>query len=251
VFEGQPNFRDLGGIPGRHGLVIPGEVYRSGELSALTDPDLARFEVLEIRTVVDLRSNREASMHPDRLPGSVRSVAIPILPGGRGSGVDRFMETFDPSHFPPWSEVYVALVRHHAGEFAALLRLIADETARPLVFHCGTGRDRTGIASAVLLVLLGAPWEAVQRDYLRSIELLEPRAAEMLYRWEQALAARGVYLDAEDRRGLERFMTVDGACLEAARAEMIAIDGSVEAYIENTLRIDAATCASLREQLLG
>lgn len=250
MFEGQPNFRDFGGIPAREGAVLYGEVYRSGELSALNDPDLAKFEALGIRTVVDLRSVSEASMHPDRLPDSVRSVAIPILPGGPGSGVDRFMETFDPSHFPPWSEVYVALVRHHAAEFAALIHLVADEMARPLVFHCGTGRDRTGIASALLLVLLGTPWEAVKKDYLRSIELLEQRSGEMLRRWELTLAGRGVHLDDQDRRGLERLMRVDAACLEVARTEMISIDGSVEAYIEHSLRIDASTRASLREQLL-
>lgn len=250
MFEGQPNFRDLGGIPAGEGSVVTGAVFRSGELSGLTDTDLAVFESLGIRTVVDLRSGREAGMHPDRLPASAEYVPLPILPGGPGSSVGRFMETFDPSDFPPWSEVYRSLVRHHTAELAALMRLIADGANRPVVFHCGTGKDRTGVASALLLAMLETPWADIEEDFLVSNALLQPRSRQILDRWERGLAERGVQLGITDRSHLEQFLLVDRSFLRVARAEMISMNGSVEAYIEQSLGIEEVIRDSLRAQLV-
>ena len=59
---GQPNFRDLGGYAAGDGRRIKwGAVYRSGELSQLTDDDVGKLGQLGIRTVVDFRSPEEVS----------------------------------------------------------------------------------------------------------------------------------------------------------------------------------------------
>jgi protein tyrosine/serine phosphatase len=106
TLEGQPNFRDLGGARTVGGsLVATGEVYRSGELSALTDADLSRLEDLGICTAVDLRSEPEVVLQPDRLPASVTYCPIPALPGGAGAAIEQFFRTFNPADFPPWEDV--------------------------------------------------------------------------------------------------------------------------------------------------
>jgi len=78
--EGQPNFRDLGGYETDDGRrVKTGEIYRSGELSHLTDEDIAALEGLQIRTVVNLLLPEEIEKNgPDRLPEGVYEDLQPI-----------------------------------------------------------------------------------------------------------------------------------------------------------------------------
>jgi len=77
---GQPNFRDLGGYAASDGRRIKwGVVYRSGELSQLSDDDVSKLGDLGIRTVVDLRSPEEVSARGEgRLPPGVRVLPMPI-----------------------------------------------------------------------------------------------------------------------------------------------------------------------------
>jgi protein-tyrosine phosphatase len=252
MLEGQINFRDLGGIRTRGGSVVAsGQVYRSGELSALTDGDLALLDRLRIRTVVDLRSETEAARQPDRLPDAVEFVAMPILPGGNGSGVDRFLQTFDPADFPPWERIYRDLIRDHVPVLTSLVRLIADPAARPLVFHCATGKDRTGIVAALLLSALDVEWSDVEADYLESNAILQPERGRIMEQWLGSLRQRGVHLDAAAVARIEQLLLAEPDHLAAARDEMIRCCGSVDGYIEDALGIDGDTRDSLRRQLLG
>lgn len=251
LLEGQPNFRDLGGLHTANGdTVATGEVYRSGELFGLTDDDLDRLGRLGIRTVVDLRTGHEMKREPDRIPSAASYVPIPFVPGGRGSAVERFLRTMDPDVFPPWEDVYPLIVAKQADVLGSLIRLVAEPGGRPLVFHCTTGKDRTGIASVLLLSILGVPWRDIETDYLRSNAYLLPAKAEMMDRWERELRQRGIRLDAEARNDLTRFMEVKPSYLAAARDEMVARNGSVAAYIRDALGVDEATQESLRAQLL-
>jgi protein-tyrosine phosphatase len=251
MLDGQRNFRDLGGVHTADGaLVATGEVYRSGELSALTDDDLTLLEELGIRTVVDLRSEREAEIHPDRLPDSVVYRPMPILPGGDGSGVERFMQTFDPDDFPPWEIVYRDLIRDHIATVAALFGLVVDPAARPLVFHCSAGKDRTGVVAALLLTILGVAWEDVEDDFMLTNEILRPARHEIMDRWVGELERRGVRLTGDASKRMEHLLLVERSYLEAARAEMIACCGSVDGYIEDRLAIDDDGRDELRRQLL-
>jgi protein-tyrosine phosphatase len=251
MLEGQPNFRDLGGSRTvGSSLVATGEVYRSGELSALTDADLSQLEDLGIRTVVDLRSEPEEALQPDRIPVSATYRPIPALPGGAGSAVEQFLRSFDPADFPPWEDVYRTLIREQTAVFRSLIRLVADPEARPLVFHCSTGKDRTGVAAALLLSMLGVAWRDVEDDYLRSNAFLNASRPEIMDRWARGLEERGVRLDLNTRKQLEHFLLVEPSYLAAARDEMISLDGSVDAYIRRSLRIEDGVRDTLRRQLL-
>ena len=252
ILEGQRNFRDLGGLRSTNGSrVVEREVYRSGELSALTDSDLARLEDLGIRTVIDLRSETEAALHPNRLPASVTYHPFPITPGDRNSVAERFFQTFDPADFPPFEDVYRNLVREHATKYRALIELVADPDARPLVFHCTAGKDRTGVAAALLLSLLGVAWRDVEKDYLKSNAILNHQANEIMDRWARRLEDMGRPLDRDTRKQFERLLRVEPSYLTAARDEMVTLSGSVDAYVREYVGIGDGVQQALRRQLLG
>ncbi len=58
----------------------------------------------------------------------------------------------------------------------------------PLVFHCAAGRDRTGVAAALVLLAAGIDRDAIIADYLLSDGFLAGR----LERWRLSFVARGV-----------------------------------------------------------
>lgn len=59
--------------------------------------------------------------------------------------------------------------------YRTFFTLLADNQKLPAVFHCTTGKDRTGWASAALLTLLGVPRETVMADFLRSNKYTLPQ----------------------------------------------------------------------------
>jgi protein-tyrosine phosphatase len=251
MLEGQTNFRDLGGYRTSHGSLVVGcQVFRSGDLSALTDRDLRRLEELAIRTVVDLRSEPEVEARPDRLPGSATYRALRVLPAVDNSTMEEMFRTGDFRSFPSWETIYRSGIREHSAVFSSLIRLVADPDNRPLVFHCATGKDRTGIGAALLLSILGVDWADVEEDYLLSNDRLGPFAAGMVDRIAQEMAQSGRELSDDARAHLEHMMLVDASYLAAAHDEMVTLDGSVKGYLAGTLGIDNATSQALRDQLL-
>ena len=251
MLEGQSNFRDLGGYVTSDGsTVITGQVFRSGDFSALTDEDLQHLEKLGIRTVVDLRSELEATARPDRLPGAARYLALRVLPAVDISTMEEMFRTGDFRDFPSWESIYRSGIRDHGSIFSALIRLVADPDNRPLVFHCATGKDRTGLGAALLLAILGVAWPDIENDYLLSNDRLGPFAEAMVDQVSRQMEQTGHELKDELRSHLEEMMLVDIAYLDAARDEMVKLDGSIGGYLSTTLGIDQDTVNALRDQLL-
>src|SRR3981081_3688829 len=173
--EGGSNFRDLGGYRTAEGhLVGRGVGFRSAHFGHLTDQDRVALGRLGVRTIVDLRGVNEAAETPHRVDGvECRIVGAHIEPGvgdrirgavAAGSANPHLMMQFLPDHYRDYP-------RRCAPGFRTLFATLSDGRHRPLVFHCTAGKDRTGFASALLLTLLGVPWDAVMEDYLRTNEL--------------------------------------------------------------------------------
>ena len=55
-------------------------------------------------------------------------------------------------------------------KFGETLRVLARPGARPAMYHCMGGQDRTGIVSALLLSLAGVPKETIAADYTLTAE---------------------------------------------------------------------------------
>ncbi|MGH8877147.1 MAG: tyrosine-protein phosphatase, partial [Stackebrandtia sp.] len=84
ALQGSPNTRDLGGYETWDGMQTRfGMLYRSGELSKLTEEDATVLTGLGLRTVVDFRLPEEVAFGgPDRLPEGLAPVSLPVGGGG-------------------------------------------------------------------------------------------------------------------------------------------------------------------------
>lgn len=173
------NFRDAGGYKTTDNReVVSRRIYRSAEISRLTDQDLQEFSDRKIQTVIDFRGTVEAAAAPDRLPEGVRYTLCPAgsenvshNPADYLKGMDEgaFLMSFYEGSIPYLSDRYKPL-------FKELLELPDDNA---LLFHCTGGRDRTGMANALILYILNVPMETIIEDYVASNHYLKPMNKEM------------------------------------------------------------------------
>lgn len=251
---GQPNFRDLGGYRSRDGRQVKwGVIYRSGELSQLSDEDVDKLGELRIKAVVDLRSEQEVTARGQgRLPPSAALWPMPISSSEVFADLIPVFMNGDFSKLPTdlLDRVNRALVRDFTTEFGGLLRTLSDPSNRPLVFHCTQGKDRAGFGAAMVLSALGVPWETVVHDYMLSNHFREQENQKMLGMVRRFASQGGEEAEEMALRRVEGLMFVNERSLGAAHAEIIERHGSVEAFVVDGLGLSLDGLERLREDLL-
>jgi len=250
-----PNLRDLGGYRTEDGQTVArGLVYRANQLSGITEGDMARLAALKFANDYDLRTAEERDKRPDELPPGVNYVWLDVLADSPQAGpaqLEKLMQDpnvaneqlgggkVEESFRNSYREfVYLPSAQR---EFGKLFLAFADPGKLPAVFHCTTGKDRTGWAAAALLTLLGVPRETVMADYLRSNDYILTAYAPII---DQFVAAGG---EAEIPKAI---LGVKAEYLNAAFDEMTTRYGGIENYFTEALHIDADQQAALRRQLL-
>lgn len=159
------NFRDLGGYRTADGRTTRWRtLFRADGLYKLTAPDVEVLRPLGLRTVIDLRTEREL-VDWGRFPVEdhyvhFHHVSVIDLTWGEGAGPDQALPVEDFLY-----EAYLDMLDQGADQFARALRLLALPGALPAVFHCAAGKDRTGILAALALGALGVDHATVAADY--------------------------------------------------------------------------------------
>ena len=253
--SGQPNFRDLGGYEASDGRTVKwGLVFRSGELSQLSEEDVETLGVLGIRSVVDLRSPQEVSARGDgRLPRGATLFPMPIASGDMFAKLIPMFLKGDFSEVPPdlLDQVNRILVRDFTEQYGGLLRTLSDPRNRPLVFHCTQGKDRAGFGAAMILSALGVAWETVLEDYLLSNQFRKAENEKMLGMIRAFAASRGGPEGEEIALSrVEGLMFVKEQSLQAAHREIVERHGSVAGFLTEGLGCSAEGLARLRDELL-
>jgi protein-tyrosine phosphatase len=165
------NFRDIGGIRVRGGMVRRGMIYRSEGPASFRDIHHEELARLGFRVVCDLRSSHEQEAAPNHWARGLKLLNFDIIADLRARN-DRAWSALraDPTVNGARATM-VNAYRSMPGALSAHLpqlvsSLAAGET--PLLVHCTAGKDRTGVVIALLLGFLGAPVEEIHRDYLLS-----------------------------------------------------------------------------------
>jgi len=179
--KGLLNTRELGGYPVTVGQkqkqVKWGLIYRSGGPEYITPADRAMLEERKIKTVVDFRSRNERTAVFD-LSSLVQKLEIPIDAGNlMGTILDTGEWLYNST--PQGAEremlkLYSILPEEGIPRYRKLFVLLSEADNAPLLYHCSAGKDRTGLASALILHALGADRTTIMEDYLASTEHLRP-----------------------------------------------------------------------------
>lgn len=168
------NCRDLGGITNREGkYIVPGQLFRSANLAHASKHDLLTLEFMNLRHVIDLRTPEEVLLAPDRLPETATLTSDSVykerdLSHSAGGQFKLIKEAADDMA-EVFEQLYVDMINDPDSQqawrvfFAMLL-----ESEGPLLWHCTQGKDRTGIACALLLHALDVEEELIVDDYLQT-----------------------------------------------------------------------------------
>lgn len=108
-------------VPKNFGIVEPGRVYRSGELTPSTTRQVV--EKYGIRTIIDLGTFEPGSAGDSREQRTARAL-----------GVTRYVFNLEGDS------------RGNPNEYVQALRLMTDPANQPVLVHCGAGSERTGAA---------------------------------------------------------------------------------------------------------
>jgi protein-tyrosine phosphatase len=161
-FELVFNVRDLGGLPTLDGRTTQrGRLYRADGVHRLAGADLEKARGLQLRTVIDLRTEGEIT-RGGHFPVDDYAVDwhhLPILQ--RMWSDDDLVATTGAVDF--LRDRYVEMLTEGGASIARIVELVAD--GHPVLFHCAAGKDRTGVVAAVLLSLVGVSHEEIATDY--------------------------------------------------------------------------------------
>jgi protein-tyrosine phosphatase len=257
ALDGAVNVRDIGGYRTSDGLqVTRGRLFRGDALSQLTGPDAERLDGLGLRTVIDFRTPGEVLLAgADRLPCGVEFVRLPVGGGDLGwiyeliaSGDHQRQrrelgEGRAASLMVEINRGFVADARQREA-FGAALRLMCAAGRLPLLYHCSSGKDRTGWMTAIVLTALGVPREVVLRDYLLSNDFHRTEYQRLRY----DLVKTGIVADPELLRPImEQSATYLGAAFEEAERR----HSSFSRFVTHGLEVGDAMLGELRRALLS
>ncbi len=243
------NFRDVGGYPaadGRH--VRWGLIYRTAAMPMLDDADYRYLNNLNLKEDIDLRSVEERQLAPDHVAERTGARYFAVdYPGSSIFGRLASPATVKTATMDIYREWPTSLAQQYREIFRALLR---HDGA--VAYHCSAGQDRTGVATALVLIALGVPRDVILQDYhlstadrrpeneippLRPGEYPGNTVADFYLKLQSAgvpMKARPLY-DSQGR-----------PYLAYALDEIDTKWGSVENYLDKVLGVDKAKIGRLR-----
>jgi protein-tyrosine phosphatase len=234
-FERLHNVRDLGGYRTGDGRAVRWRcLYRADSLGRLHGADWERFLTLGVRTVIDLR-------YPWEVERGGR------VPGGDGLGYHNLsvehrpyrQAEIDPA-VDPWrylADRYAEVALDGAAELRRALEVIAAGPG-PLVFHCASGKDRTGVLASLVLTLLGVGEDDIVADFA----LTELATDRLVADWKAGHPGRTLRWPGYGRAPAE--------VMRHFLADLAATYGSVLGYAAGHLGVDDGLVAALQGRLL-
>lgn len=260
ALQGVQNARDIGGYPAQDARsILWGKIFRSGELSRMTASDFETLEALGIRTVVDLRNSGEVEQSPTRWQGD-RPPRIVNLPIGKPDGwwvknQSKLLRSgrfdFDDSHKHLLS-AYRGLHEVGADSYRQLFELASDQANWPILIHCSAGKDRTGVAVALIMAAVGANRDDIMADFLLTNEVANTRerAAALAKQIADKTATTG-WRTAPKPPSADAYFPFLGVTPEMLDTFYASLDehyGSMDAYLDY-LGVDAARRQQLANTL--
>lgn len=239
------NFRDIGGYPAAGGKHVRwGLIYRSGASAMLTDADVRQVQALNLRQLVDLRSDEERVLAPTRIDG------VPYAAIGYSMGA-LVKPTGGSTEIRNGGMLYRNFPTFLAPQLRIIFRdLLLDKG--PIAYNCSAGQDRTGFATAMILSALGTPRDVILQDYHLSTRYRQPshempRINLAAYPNNPVAALFAKYQDDPRAAVAQPLKEADGrAFLSSAFDEIDRRWGSVDAYLRQEVGVTGADIALLR-----
>lgn len=245
--EGGYNFRDLGGYRGAGGKTVRwGTLFRSGTMTHLTPADFTYLKRIGLRTVTDFRSIEERRVEPVAWPQGGATVLaddykIDSNPMTQGLG---HADLTEQKAFDLMAEGYRTLPYDLASQYRRMFAQLLAGNA-PLAFNCSAGKDRTGIAAALILTALGVSREDVFKDYLLTNRYILDKMTP-----QSPLSKADEVWGAMPPAAMRAFGAADRRFLQAMFDAIDKRSGDIDLYLEKEMGLSKIDIAALRARYL-
>jgi len=265
--KGIVNARDLGGYAVQDGRIVrEGKLLRAAHLADASDADIRYLEQLPVTVVIDFRKEQEKVGKVDREVPGARYTSLPVDPSGNAmatateeekekvSGKKKFdvkkiivFAAFNKKAQTIARELYPTLLFQPEcqQQFARFFRLVLETENGAVLFHCTQGKDRTGIASALLLAALGADRETIVADFDATNRVYEKDVRKYSRRvkfWggkEEEVGVVKAFLGCNTENFIKALDRIDQEF------------GSLQAYLKGPIGLTDADIETLRERYLA
>lgn len=249
AIEGSNNFRDLGGYKTADGRELKwGVLYRSAAMHRITPKGFEQLRARGIKTNIDFRATQERRAAPAVWPADMK---VAVYTQDYDLDMTPFMAFFQKGNVTAeetrhmMAGFYRQAPFSFADQYKRMLRLIIDGET-PMVYNCSAGKDRTGVATALILALVGVPRATVTEDYLLSNRYYTPDVPKAGEQEDpQTAAFRRLPPDV-----LQALMGVDASYLDAAFAAIETREGGWDRYVREDLGLTAGDVEALKARLL-
>ena len=257
------NARQLGGYINADGKKVRNNVLlRTGHLGNITDGDIARLrDVYNLGDIIDMRTSVEISGNEDKKIDGANYHHISIMDESsllenRGNisiakntpeGLLTFIKTVDKLHIFR-DDMYINFLEGECGisgyrKFFDIL--LSSEDGKAVLWHCTSGKDRTGLGAMLILTVLGVDEKTILEDYMLTNRYNKSRIDN----------TRKLILESNEDNRLVENIALFGGVYE--KFMTIALDhlkenyGSVMGYIKSALVISDSDISELKHKYLG
>lgn len=247
------NFRDLGGLTGAEGKKVkPRRLLRSAKLADLPPEDVALLEnTYQLRNIFDLRGEDETKKQPDMPFAAAAYHNLDIMRdmASKNAGMEAMFsaENRTPEKDAEGMRFFYSMMvtdEHARSCWRSFLDVLLAQESGSALFHCFVGKDRTGMAAAIILTALGVSWEDIMADYMVTNELRRADNERIFNemraegKTENEIACMRVAFGAQE------------SFLQSAHDTAVKEYGSFEAFLREGLGLTDAETARLREMYL-
>lgn len=248
------NTRDLGAIStvdDRH--IIPCKLIRSGDLYHISMADQKTLlEKYQLKKVIDFRTTAELKERPDTIMAGVEYYHIPIL-DEELAGVTqpekliRAVEGFQGNSREVMEQQYEKIIRdqYSLNQYARFLDVLLHHQSGSVLWHCSMGKDRTGIATALLMFVLGVSRKGIREDYVRTNIYLDGERQYMnrLLKTKSGNTTRKL-------ENLNAYFRADEACINRVFYTIEKDYGTINSFLRKGLYLTPKAIEELKEKYL-
>lgn len=265
TLDGTKNTRDLGGFYPKNTIFIKKKMLiRSDALSQLSPQDIIKLkDELHLKTVFDFRGVDESNRHPDIIIDGVKNISLPLIPPqdileGITSKEESSQMSFTAklrvlyqrgikrAAYEVMKNNYTTLLsdKYSVSKMKKFLHYIIDNSdGGSILFHCAGGKDRTGVATLIILSLLGVSEEEIIDDYMQTNNNVKVHNDAII----NAAKKDGDWIKAEI---LDATMNAHEEYIKAAIELSKNKEKSTIEYIKKTFDINEGDILNLKRRLL-
>lgn len=255
------NARQLGGYIGANGKKVKDNVLiRTAKLDGISDEAAEKLAAeYNVKYVVDFRMGYERDAAADTEIAGAENIWISVyeldmtdpkmvemMKKIKEAGDDSLQKSIEYAKTGYLSSLYTQILLSETGQkgYAQFFDILLENKDGAVLWHCTHGKDRTGIAAALLLYALGVDEDTIMQDFLLTNEVYQKNIAYLQSELEKRGCDEAVINEAQAMAGVKgEYLT---AAFDAVKAEY----GSVQNYIRNQLGVSDDEIERLRDMYL-